>query len=90
MINKYLLKIYSMADCTIVPSLVESFGQVASESISCGTPVICFETSGLKDIVKDKISGLVAKPFSVSSLCEKIQQIIKTPNNRAFKNCRAG
>ena len=88
--KQILAKIYSMADCTIVPSLVESFGQVASESISCGTPVICFETSGLKDIVKDKISGLVAKPFSVSSLCEKIQQIIKTPNTERSKIAEQG
>ncbi len=88
--KKSLAKIYSMADCTMVPSLVESFGQVASESISCGTPVICFGTSGLKDIVKDKISGLVAKPFSEVSLCEKIQEIIKTPNKERTKIAEQG
>ena len=37
----------------IVPSRQESFGQTASEAMSCGTPVIAYKTSGLIDIINN-------------------------------------
>lgn len=71
-----LVELYASSDCVVVPSLVESFGQVAAEALACGTPVICFECSGLTDIVKDKQNGLLAKAYSVEDLAEKIKEII--------------
>jgi len=65
-----LVQLYSRADFTVVPSLVESFGQVAAESLACETPVIAFDYSGLKDIVIHKINGYLATPYSTESLCE--------------------
>ncbi len=81
--------IYSTAHVTIVPSKIESFGQVAAESLSCGTPVIAFDTSGLKDVVVDGVTGLLAKPFSSDSLAEKIQQIISMDSDNYLKLCKS-
>jgi len=67
-----LAALYANADITVVPSLFESFGQVAVESMACGTPVVAFDTSGLKDIVSHKIDGYLAKPFDVTELSEGI------------------
>ena len=74
---KDLASLYSIADCVIVPSMVESFGQVAAEALSCCTPVICFDTSGLKDIVIHEKTGLVAESFSPSSLAKCILAMIE-------------
>jgi glycosyltransferase involved in cell wall biosynthesis len=74
--------IYSSADCVIVPSLVESFGQVAVEALACETPVVCFNCSGLTDIVIDGESGLLATPYSVEDLAEKIKNIILLPTEK--------
>ncbi|MCI7485235.1 MAG: glycosyltransferase [Helicobacter sp.] len=68
--------IYSLSDVVIVPSLVESFGQVALESLSCGTPVVAFDTSGLKDIVTHKIDGYLAKAFDAHDLSEGILYVL--------------
>ena len=68
--------IYAIADCTVVPSLVESFGQVAAESLACQTPVVAFKTSGLLDIVQNKSSGYLAEPFDIESLADYLKQII--------------
>ncbi|OQW71745.1 MAG: hypothetical protein BVN35_15525 [Proteobacteria bacterium ST_bin11] len=65
-----LAELYSRADFTVVPSIVESFGQVAAESLACETPVIAFDSSGLKDIVIHKVNGYLATPHSIESLCE--------------------
>jgi len=73
-----LVKLYSRADFTVVPSLVESFGQVAAESLACETPVIAFDCSGLKDIVFHKINGYLATPYSTNSLCEGMLWMLET------------
>jgi D-inositol-3-phosphate glycosyltransferase len=49
---------YSIADVCVVPSLYESFGLVAVEAMSCGTPVIASKVGGLKHTVRDGYSGL--------------------------------
>lgn len=71
-----LAEVYAMSDCVIVPSYVESFGQVAAEAQSCGVPVVAFATSGITDVVVDKQTGLLAKPFSSTSLAQKIAEVI--------------
>ena len=85
-----LAKLYSSADCVIVPSLVESFGQVAAEALACETPVVCFNCSGLTDIVIDGESGLLAKPYSVVDLAQKIKNIILLDNESRSELGRNG
>tara|TARA_B100000035_G_scaffold306182_1_gene307932 strand:- start:1511 stop:2770 length:1260 start_codon:yes stop_codon:yes gene_type:complete len=76
----HLAKLYSAADCVVVPSIVESFGQVAAEALSCSTPVVCFNTSGLKDIVLHQHTGLLADSYSVESLCNQLSKMIQLSN----------
>lgn len=76
-----LALLYSSSDFVIVPSVLESFGQVAAEALACESPVVCFETSGLCDIVEDGVSGFFAKPFMALSLADQILKMIQTPKN---------
>ena len=71
-----LAELYSAATITVVPSFVESFGQIAAESLSCQTPVAAFDCSGLTDIVVHKESGYLAKPFSAESFCKGIEWLL--------------
>jgi glycosyltransferase involved in cell wall biosynthesis len=66
--DKLLAEIYSAADVMIVPSLAESFGQTASESLACGTPVVAFRATGLKDIIDHQSNGYLVTPFEVEDL----------------------
>ena len=71
---------YSAVDILVVPSRMEAFGQTASESMSCGTPVVSFGTTGLLDIVDHKINGYLAKPFETEDLSNGIEYILNASN----------
>lgn len=68
-----LSEIYNCADLMMVPSRLESFGQTASEAQACGIPVVCFDSSGLKDIVTHKETGYRAKCYDTSDLAAGIR-----------------
>ena len=69
--------LYSAADVMVVPSRQEAFGQTASEAHACGTPVVAFNTSGLRDIVDDRVTGALAEPFKPESLASAIRWVLK-------------
>ncbi|EHU9474101.1 glycosyltransferase [Vibrio vulnificus] len=83
-----LINEYNSADCVIVPSRQESFGQVASESLSCGTPVVCYDSSGLKDIVIHQVNGYLAKAFEPNDLLLGVLQVLNG-SEYSREACRA-
>ena len=68
---------YSSADVTIVPSIQEAFGQTASESLSCGTPVVAFGNTGLKDIVDHHQNGYLVTTFEIDDLAKGIIWVLE-------------
>ena len=78
-----LVTLYSAVDVMLVPSLQEAFGQTASESMACGTPVVAFGHTGLLDIVDNKINGYLAKPFDSDDLAEGIEWVL---NNEKYND----
>jgi glycosyltransferase involved in cell wall biosynthesis len=75
-----LVTLYSAVDVMIVPSLQEAFGQTASESMACGTPVVAFGHTGLLDIVEHKKTGYLAKPFDTNDLADGIKWVLNATN----------
>lgn len=53
--------IYNACDYHLSASLEESFGLTVAESIAAGTPVICYNVGGLKDIVKHNENGVLVE-----------------------------
>jgi glycosyltransferase involved in cell wall biosynthesis len=84
-----LVTLYSACDLMVVSSLREAFGQTASESLSCGTPVVAFGHSGLLDIVDHQKNGYLAQPFDTSDLAKGIDWILNNDNyDELCKNAR--
>lgn len=75
-----LALVYSAADVMVVPSMQESFGQTASESLACGTPVVAFGATGLKDIVEHQQNGYLADPYDVVDLAYGIGWVLEDSN----------
>ncbi|MCM1984902.1 glycosyltransferase family 4 protein [Lyngbya confervoides] len=68
---------YSAVDVMIVPSMQESFGQTASEALACGTPVVAFNATGVKDIVSHQQDGYLAQPFEYQDLAQGIVWVLE-------------
>jgi len=75
-----LAVVYSAADVMVVPSFQEAFGQTASESLACGTPVVAFNATGLKDIVDHQFNGYLAKPYEAEDLAKGIAWMLENPD----------
>ena len=72
---------YSAADICIVPSYYESFGLVALESLSCGTPVIATEVGNLRNIMRQGENGYILKSNSPHEIAEKIDILSSERNS---------
>jgi len=73
----YLRIAYAAADVMIAPSIEEAFGQTASESLACGTPVVVFANTGLADIVDCHQNGYVAKHCDTVDLARGIAWVLE-------------
>jgi glycosyltransferase involved in cell wall biosynthesis len=78
-----LAALYSAADVMVVPSKQEAFGQTASESLACGTPVVAFAGTGLLDIVEHEHTGYLATPFNTEDLAKGILWVIENKERLA-------
>ncbi len=79
--------LYSASDVYVAPSLMDAFGKTLAESMSCGTPVVCFNATGPKYIVDHKINGYKAKPFESQDLANGIEWILNLDKNEYNQLC---
>jgi glycosyltransferase involved in cell wall biosynthesis len=86
--DESLAKVYAAADVMVVPSRYEAFGQTASEALACGTPVVAFDVTGLKDIVDRQQNGYLAKPYETEDFARGIAWVLEDPD-RHQKLCRS-
>lgn len=81
--DEALRMVYAAADVFVAPSRMEAFGKTVAESLACGTPVVCFDSTGPAEIVEHKITGYKAKPFEPSDLVAGIEWILSLDTNEA-------
>ncbi|MCQ2383840.1 MAG: glycosyltransferase family 4 protein [Paludibacteraceae bacterium] len=63
-----LVAAYRVADVMVVPSLSENLSCAIMESLSCATPVCCFNIGGNGDMVEHKVNGYLAKEKDAEDL----------------------
>jgi glycosyltransferase involved in cell wall biosynthesis len=73
---RFLSIVYSAADVIVCPSLDEAFGQVAMESVACGTPVVASSVGGLPDIVQPGESGWLCPPGDAEALRRVLEELM--------------
>ena len=70
-------------DIVLFPSICsEACPGTVLEAFAYQKPVICFDLGGQAELIKLSKGGLLAKPFSINDLCDKIKILISDPIRR--------
>jgi glycosyltransferase involved in cell wall biosynthesis len=69
-------------DIMAMPSLWESFGLAAAEAMTLGKPVVASAVDGLKEVVQDRETGLLAPSKDPLALAWAIETLAKHPSLR--------
>ena len=83
--DKTKVELYNAVDVTALTALQESLSVVASDSICCGTPVVAFETSGVKEYITHRINGYLAKCFDGRDFVDGLLWVCEEGNNKKLK-----
>jgi len=76
-----LPEIYRSTDLLILPSRFDTFSCVVLEALSCGLPVIAYNTKGPKDIIRDSVNG-----FLVGTADEMSERMIEYFSNPGMQD----
>lgn len=74
------LEAYMDADVLVYPSVLEIFGLVPFESITCGTPVVVTDDCGCGEFIKKANCGYLVTYGDIIDLKYKIRQILENPD----------
>ncbi len=88
--DRLLAAIYACADLFVIPSRQDNLPNTVLESMSCGTPVVGFETGGIPDMVRPHETGLLAEAGDVRKLREAIELLAQSDDKRRemSRTCR--
>ncbi len=68
---------YSAVDLFVSPALEEAFGQTFIEAGACGTPAVGFSVGGVKEAIKDRVSGRLVKQKTPQALAKIILELYR-------------
>ena len=71
-----LVKEYEKAQIVVIPSLYESFGNVALESMACGCVVIATSIGGMEEIITNYRTGIFCKARDSKEISNAIIRIL--------------
>ncbi len=69
-------RIYSSARVIVQPSIKEGWGLTAIEAQSCGTPVVCADSPGLREVVSSNKTGFLYPYGDIDVLANRVIELL--------------
>jgi glycosyltransferase involved in cell wall biosynthesis len=85
--DRILSWVYSAADVYVAPTLDDNLPNTVMEAMSCGTPVVGFDTGGVPEMVRNGMSGFVVPKGDTGALRQAILRLL---DNSALRTEMAG
>lgn len=70
------IKEYQTSLVFTLPSLWESYAQTVVEAMSCGTPALVSNNSGMREIVQNRKTGLKFETFDFKEYVDKMEYML--------------
>jgi hypothetical protein len=83
--DEQLHALYASADLVVLPSRYESFGLVMAEAMMHGRALISCDTSGIRDVVRNGVDGVLVTPGDVDALTDAMRALLADPVRRAAR-----
>lgn len=68
------------ADLLLQPSVTETFGNVTSEAMACGLPVVGADATGTRSLVTDGVTGALVPPRDIAAYANAIERYCRHPD----------
>ena len=83
-----LAMLYSAARVLVNPTYEDNFPTINLESMSCGTPVVAYDTGGCKEAITSE-TGIIVETGNIDSLSKGVHYYIDINNyGKVSQNCR--
>lgn len=73
------IRLYSVMDFLVVPSIFEGFGLTAAEGMAAGLPVVGTKVDGLKEVINDEVTGYLVPFGDTNTLAQSIAKLLLEP-----------
>jgi len=80
--EKKVSAVYAAADIFLLPSLEDNLPNTMLEAMSCGTPVVAFDSGGIRDAVGDWVTGRLVPTGDTHALAEAMMSLVFDPDKR--------
>jgi|GEM_PF-6467296 len=75
--REQLPEYYSRCHVYLLPTLADNLPNTLLEALSCGTPAVCFDVGGCRDLVHHLKTGYLAKPFDLNDFANGVIQVLE-------------
>jgi phosphatidylinositol alpha-mannosyltransferase len=76
-------RLYREATVFAAPCTLASFGVVLLEALASGTPVVCADNVGFRQVIRDGMPGRFVRPHDAGDLARGIAELLDDPGRRA-------
>lgn len=67
---------YAAADCLVLPTLYEPFGNVVLEALACGLPVVTSTRNGAAEVIEPGVNGYVCDALDRAGLAAAMTDVL--------------